>query len=295
MEILKNFSISSWQEPLSNSLQTELTNTLESGNVLFFPELAFQPNEHESQVLSPHFINTKSKNISFNLLTNEMRGLHKNTPQEHSALFRCLLTRFAKQAQQFAGHLFPHYSKTLRTGRTSFRPVEISGRVSSYRKDDTRLHVDAFPSNPNQGWRILRVFCNINPNAQPRIWRVGEPFEEVAKQFLPQLRKPIPGSAHLLRWLQITKQYRTHYDHYMLQLHDNMKADEEYQRKAAQQVIQFPAGSTWVVQTDHVSHAAMSGQFVLEQTFYLPVEAMMNPAMSPLRVLEKLMGKRLVW
>ena len=41
-----------------------------------------------------------------------------------------------------------------------------SGAPVSWRKDDSRLHVDAFPSRPNRGERILRVFCNVNPDAR---------------------------------------------------------------------------------------------------------------------------------
>jgi hypothetical protein len=37
----------------------------------------------------------------------------------------------------------------------------------------------------------------------------------------------------------------------------------------------------------------LSGQFAFEQTFYLPVEAMRDPERSPLRVLERLVGKSL--
>jgi hypothetical protein len=37
----------------------------------------------------------------------------------------------------------------------------------------------------------------------------------------------------------------------------------------------------------------MSGQFALEQTFYLPVNAMKDPQRSPLRVLERLVGRTL--
>jgi len=38
------------------------------------------------------------------------------------------------------------------------------------------LHIDAFPSRPMHGRRILRFFANVAPDA-PRHWRVGEPFE----------------------------------------------------------------------------------------------------------------------
>lgn len=294
MEILRTFQTASWQETFSEPLQTEITTSLEQGSILFFPKLSFSLTENELPILSPACANAKSKNISYNPETDTVRGLGKEISSEQRALVQALLLRFSVQAQELVNLLFPRYTCALRMGKTSFRPVEVDGRVSSYRKDDKRLHVDAFPSNPNQGWRILRVFSNINPVGQSRVWRLGEPFEKVATRFMPAFRKPIIGSATLLNALKITKQRRTLYDHYMLQLHDAMKADEIYQREVKQHEFHFPANSTWVVQTDHVSHAAMSGQHLLEQTFYLPVEAMIDECHSPLRVLEKLLQRELV-
>ena len=101
-------------------------------------------------------------------------------PTTCSAL-RALVVRFAEQSEAFALRLFPHYRGQLRRGNTSFRPTDVAGRVRSWRQDDTRLHVDAFPSNPMQGTRLLRVFCNVNPDGAPRRWRVGEPFEAHAQ------------------------------------------------------------------------------------------------------------------
>jgi hypothetical protein len=46
--------------------------------------------------------------------------------------------------------------------------------------------------------------------------------------------------------------------------------------------------------TDQTMHAAMSGQFCLEQTFHLPVEAQNFPNRAPLKVLERLTGRALV-
>jgi 3-deoxy-D-manno-oct-2-ulosonic acid (Kdo) hydroxylase len=43
-----------------------------------------------------------------------------------------------------------------------------------------------------------------------------------------------------------------------------------------------------------VLHAALSGHGALEQTFYLPVAALRDPATSPLRVLESLSGHALI-
>lgn len=87
---------------------------------------------------------------------------------------------------------------------------------------------------------------------------------------------------------------RSAYDHYQLQLHDRMKLDDHYQQTVSKNTINFQAQSTWIVFTDHVSHAALSGQFLLEQTFYLPVAAMRNPEHSPLRCWERNKMKELV-
>jgi hypothetical protein len=104
----------------------------------------------------------------------------------------------------------------------------------------------------------------------------------VASQFAPKIPRYRPQIAKLLHWVKATKTLRSAYDHYQLQLHDRMKLDDIYQQDVNKQVVPFPTQSTWIVFTDHVSHAALSGQFLLEQTFYLPVSAMGNPEHSPL-------------
>jgi len=172
--------------------------------------------------------------------------------------------------------------------------MQVEGRQSSWRKDDTRLHVDAFPSNPVHGVRLLRVFTNINPAGRPRQWRVGEPFPEFLQRFAPRLTPPVPGSAAVLRALRITKSQRTAYDHYMLQLHDKMKADLAYQRTAPQRDVDFAPGTTWVVFSDQVLHAVMGGQYMMEQTFYLEPRHQLYPHTAPLKLLEDLLGKALL-
>jgi hypothetical protein len=41
-------------------------------------------------------------------------------------------------------------------------------------------------------------------------------------------------------------------------------------------------------------HAALAGQFALEQTYHLDVDDMVDPARSPLKVLERITGRALV-
>ena len=101
----------------------------------------------------------------------------------------------------------------------------------------------------------------------------------------------VPFSANVNQFVNTG---RLDYDAIMLQLHDCMKRDVEYQRVAPQASVDFPAGTTWLAFTDQVSHAAMAGQYQLEQTFLLPVEAMRDQATAPLRILERLKNRRLV-
>lgn len=280
-----------WQQSYSIDEQQQAIATLEQGGVLFLPDLPFTLLAQELKFLSPGTVD-KSKNVNFDINTGRLRG----TALQGAAFdgLKAMVERFAQHSRQLVQQLLPHYSATLAQARTSYRPVEIKGRPSSWRKDDTRLHVDAFPSSPVRDKRILRVFSNINPDGKPRAWRLGEGFEDIARRYLPAIKPPLPGAASLLHFLHVTKSRRSDYDHYMLHLHDSMKADLPYQANSRQMAMDFPPGSSWVVYSDQVSHAAMGGQYLMEQTFYLPVAGMHDPARSPLRTLERLTGRALV-
>ncbi len=284
--------INDWKGPFSRQEQENALAALEEGQVLYFPSLPFTLEEREVGLLSPHYANPKSKNISYDSKSKRIGGA-QGSEQELSSLEK-MLERYAKKAQTLLDVLFPHYKENLERARTSYRPVEIVGRSSSYRKDDTRLHVDAFPSTPVQEKRILRVFTNINPNGQSRLWRLGEPFRKVVERFAPHCSRPFPGSRWLLEMLHVTKTQRTSYDHYMLKIHNAMKADESYQRTAEQIEFTFSPASSWIVFTDVTSHAAMQGQYAIEQTFYLPSKGMALPELAPLRVLENYFGRSLI-
>ncbi len=290
MEILEALDITSWKGPFSPEIVAKAADALETGKLLYAPQLPFELYEAERRFLSPDCLDDKSKNVSFR----PNSGVLKGTRCQGSARDELLgmLQRYYDRASDLLKALCPGYSNHLTPGFTSFRPAEIAGRATSWRHDDTRLHVDAFPSRPMQGQRILRVFTNVHPQT-PRIWRVGEEFEQAAARFVPEIQPPLPGTSWLLHSLGIVKGRRTEYDHFMLGIHDRMKADQDYQSHISQTQLAIPPGATWACFTDLVSHAAMSGQFAFEQTFYLPVIAMKDPERSPLRVLERLAGRML--
>lgn len=208
----------------------------------------------------------------------------------------CYFERYYDLVEKLIAAFLPGYQQGLLEPVNSLRVHDISqwqGKVS-WRKDDKRLHVDAFPSRPMQGSRILRVFNNINFEGKPRSWRAGEPFEDIAKRLLPSIKPYSKLMAQLQSRIKITKSLRSHYDHIMLAMHDAMKADEDYQQYGKQWAIDFQPGSTWICYSDQVPHGAMAGQYMLEQTYKVDKSVLQNPELSPLKQLEKLVGKALV-
>ena len=286
------FSIESptWGDQYPASIQDATVDALEGGSIIVFPNLAFRLEPDELKFLNPGAVHG-AKNVSFNPATGKVGGTKVEGPAREQ--LQALLNRFSRTTAALVRALLTPYASGLQQGRASLRPVEIAGRASSWRADDTRLHVDAFPSQPVRDKRILRVFTNINPAGQPRTWKVGGSFDDVARRFHHSLRAPAWGRHVGLYLVRMTKQVRTPYDHYMLQLHDRMKADSEYQEQRDHAVHSFPAGSTWMVYTDQVPHAALSGIHQLEQTFYVPVSLLRHERSAPLRVLEDLMGRTL--
>ncbi|HWY24165.1 MAG TPA: Kdo hydroxylase family protein [Nevskia sp.] len=292
MSQIETLDIADWAPQPDEAESRRHAAALEAGKVLFLPRLRFELQQGEKRFLDPRWSDRKAKNISYEPASAALKGAQGNASDLED--LRLLVGRFHQRATGLIRHLLPHYTAQLRLARASFRPLPVQGRASSWRKDDSRLHVDAFPSRPNRGERILRVFANVNQRGEPRVWRVGEPFGEMARRFLPRIKPPPPGSAALLNALRITKSRRSEYDHTMLQLHDRMKADLEYQRNAPQETMPFPPGCVWICFSDQTSHAAMGGQYLFEQTLHLPVEGLYDPHSAPLRVLEKLRGRALV-
>ncbi|MBV8656802.1 MAG: Kdo hydroxylase family protein [Burkholderiales bacterium] len=288
---LVSVELTDWSVPAGYPTRS-LAADLEDGKVLYFPQLPFTLSDAEKPFLSPEWSDGKAKNISYDRERNQLKGA-QGSPADLERM-QAMIARYQRQAVGLITGLFPHYKQNLRVAQTSLRTQKVEGRETSWRKDDSRLHVDAFPSRPNQGERILRVFSNVNPAGVPRVWRVGERFADLAARLAPKISRPIPGSAALMKALHITKSHRSEYDHYMLHLHDMMKADPDYQANSPQLTVPFPPGATWVCYSDQTPHAAMSGQHMFEQTLHLPAAGMYDPTAAPLGVLERVLGRALV-
>jgi len=288
IDMVVPWPVREWSPAVTFDEAAAMRSALERGNVLHFPALDFPLDAGEQRFLDARWSDGKTKNINLRANESSVRGA-VGQPADLRDL-ATLIRRYADAAERLVLRLFPSYAPHLKRAGTSLRPAEIAGRPVSWRKDDTRLHVDAFPSNPLHGQRLLRVFHNVDPDA-PRVWRIGEPFADFAQRFVPKTRGMLPGQSWLMHKLHVTKRPRSEYDHRMLQLHDLAKADLVYQRRAPQQTFEFAPGATWVVFSDQTLHAAMHGRAMMEQTFYLDPAAIADRTHSPEAVLSRMLNK----
>ena len=284
-----------WQPAIAADESRRIAGELELGKLIYLPRLGFEIGESERRFLDTRWLSGTHKSLSYEparaAATGGVRGAQGEI--EDLRALAALIGRFQTKALSLIHALFPQYAPHLRLAPTSLRPGNVEHHKLSWRKDDTLLHVDAFPSRPNRGERILRVFTNVHPAGLPRVWKIGDLFEDTAKEFAPRVKPPLPGSATVLRALPITKSSRSHYDHLMLGMHDAMKLDHAYQARNSHLVFSFPPGSTWICFSDQTAHAALSGQFMMEQTLHLPLDRQYFPEHAPLRVLERLRRRAL--
>jgi len=267
--------------------------TLEEGRVLFFRRQPIEFSEEDRQYLAAQQREDSAvhKNVSYRPATGVLRGWSGSRESEER--LKRILADFSTRAKQFVSSFLPAYAERMQLDYTSFRPLEEEGRQLPLHKRNDLLHVDAFPSRPTRGGRILRFFINVH-TAKPRVWNVGEPFPALAKHYAADAGlERIANQGGILRWFAIGRARYSAYDRFMLRFHDYLKENNAFQTGGEKTLLEFPPGSSWIAYTDGVPHAVLSGQHALEQTFIIPPDALVASEEAPIRVLEALCGRPL--
>jgi hypothetical protein len=276
---------------------------LERGQILFFEDIPFDlPEEDQKFLLTQRRGDSRiHKNVSYRPQRDVLRGF-SSSQAERVARLRHIMRRYSAEVTRFLSVFLAPYAEHWSLDFASYRPLEEEGRDLSLHKRNDLLHVDAFPSRPTKGGRILRVFTNINP-ARARVWHTTDRFDVLAQRFaaaagLEQIaaRSSSPldylrrGATHLMRAAGLLASERSAYDRFMLRFHDYLKENADFQDSCPKIRLEFPPRATWIVFTDAVPHAVLSGQFALEQTYIVPPRALLSPEKAPISILESLCG-----
>jgi hypothetical protein len=270
---------------------------LEDGAILFFAEAPVEIFPDDRDVL----LNQKPaeaayhKNVAYRPLEDRLTG--GANPALHG-----VMKRFSANAVRSLQQVLPQYAAGWSIDYASFRPQEEAGRQLKLHARNDLVHIDAFPSRPTNGARILRLFVNLNP-VQNRVWVTGDTFDALAERFArdPRLRRawesPSLASAPALRGLltrfRVPAARRSPYDRFMLAFHNFLKENDAFQRTCSKQQFEFPPNSSWLVFTDTVSHSVLSGQYALEQTLIVPRELLRRPDRAPIGILERIAARPL--
>jgi len=275
---------------------------LEAGDILYFPVSPPLLSEQDRAFLvtQRQIDASYHKNVSYRPAQDRLRGADQDDPAQRT-LFHQIMRGYSQRSIAFMTALLNRYTAGWKIDFASFRPVEEEGRQLSLHSRNDLLHFDSFPSRPSHGDRLLRLFTNIN-RERPRIWITTDHFESLAGQFAQRIglyRKPGPVevlkqlTTRAARTLGLPVVDRPPYDRYMLKFHHAMKEDTSFQTHCRKDRWEFPAGSSWIVFTDGASHACLSGQYMLEQTFIVRRSSLVFPEKAPIAILEKLAGHSL--
>jgi hypothetical protein len=287
------------------STGASITEALESNHIVFFPSSPVPlPDAATLRYLRTELpARLKLKNISYHPEVDRITGF------EGDAATTERLTRLLKEhlasVSAFLRRQIPHLAEDWTIGTCSVRPIEERGRNLKPHASNELVHVDAGAYGATDGDRILRFFVNFNEH-EDRVWATQGPIERIVDRFGREaglvdaqgrlalrltkgpadraLSGALQGLAHLNPLARVLDS--SPYDRAMRRLHNYMKDNAAFREdRRDYEEIRFPPYSAWMVFTDGVSHASLSGQFAFVTTIIVRRRHMKYPQFSPFNVL----------
>ena len=293
---------------LGDAGPNDLSDALERGAIVYFPRspvplpsddvLAFC-REQLPKLL-------KLKNISYYPEAGHVSGLDTDDQAVRQRVHIILVT-MSNNIAAFLSRTAPRLTKGWTVGTCSFRPIQEKGRNLKPHASNELVHIDAGAYGATNGGRILRFFINVNPN-EDRVWATKGTFPELYRRY---------GAPAKIRPEHVTKNYlhkrpldhlrtglvnglasvglpmakvldSSPYDRVMRQFHNFMKDTPSFQEDSlGHEELRFPPYSAWMVFTDMVSHAVVSGQFCFVLTSIVQLNSCRMPELAPYNILRE--------
>jgi hypothetical protein len=291
------------KERLADAAPDAIGDALERGNIVKFTSCPVElPGDDELATLRDDLPKQlKRKNVSYHPEADRVTGLDDSSPI--SGLAYDVLKNHRSRVTDFLNTVMPALSRSINAGTCSFRPLEEQGRNLKPHASNELVHIDAGAYGATNGDRILRFFVNVNP-AVDRVWRSKGAFPELFDQYgreaglydglSPSLERGALGRMRtsLLHGVaQIGLPLApmldsSPYDRVMRKFHNYMKDTPTFQQSESNDtIVRFEPFSAWMVLTDMVSHASVSGQHALVYTGLIPLRDCRLPELAPFNIL----------
>jgi hypothetical protein len=293
------------EERLRQLRPDELSDSLEHGSIVYFPKSPVPlPSADDLEFFRGELPKRlKLKNISYHPETGRTRGLDSDDSGLVERVDR-VLRNVSGEIAAFLGKAAPRLTENWTVGTCSFRPMQERGRQLSAHASNELVHIDAGAYGATNGDRILRFFINVNP-AEDRVWaskgRFPELFDQHGERARLGYRNAGPGylakgpfdhlrsgiinlgalAVPVLKVLDSSP-----YDRTMRKFHNYMKDTPSFQQQQqGHEEFRFPPFSAWMVYTDMVSHACLSGQHAFVHTSLVRLENCHLPELAPINIL----------
>ena len=291
------------KQRLAAAAPDDVGDALERGNIVKFTECPIElPGDAELDTLRTDLPNQlKSKNVSYHPEADRVTGLDADSPIGELAC--TVLKNHRSRVTDFLNTVMPTLSGNMNAGTCSFRPLQEKGRNLKPHASNELVHIDAGAYGATNGDRILRFFVNVNPTTD-RVWRSKGAFPDLFDRYgqeaglhdglSPTLARGAMGRLRtsLLHGIAniglplAPMLDSSPYDRVMRKFHNFMKDTPDFQKSEdGDQIIRFEPFSAWMVLTDMVSHASVSGQHALIYTGLLPLADCRLPELAPFNIL----------
>ena len=282
----------------------DISDALESGKIVCFPECPVDlPGPEDLEFLRQEMPkHLSSKNISYHPEADRIVGIKGSVSLVERA--QRILKEQNVRHQAFLKKAIPSLAANWLVGTASFRPLQEKGRDLPAHASNERVHVDAGAYGATHGDGIIRFFVNVNP-AEDRVWVTKGAFPELYKRYGAQagihpknggnameegtfdrLRTAFSNACSAIvppaKFLDSSP-----YDRAMRRFHNYMKDTPEFQSASeGHQEFRFKPFWAWMVFTDRVSHACLSGQHAFADTFVVRLQSCRLPALAPINILK---------
>ncbi|MGH8317828.1 MAG: Kdo hydroxylase family protein [Steroidobacteraceae bacterium] len=298
-------SVLSQIDPAAADASERIALALESNHIVYFPQSPIPlPDTTTLEYLRTELPSRlKLKNISYHPEGTRVTGLEGDDMLRERTCE--VLKRHLDDVAGFIYGSMPQWRGACRVGTCSFRPIQERGRDLKPHASNELVHVDAGAYGATNGDRIFRFFVNVN-DREDRVWASKGSLQDVLERYgvaaglldaagnlKLRIDKSLPDQAFsaaiggLARLSPLAHTLDSSpYDRTMRKLHNYMKDSDDFkQDMRGYEEIRFPPSAAWMVFTDGVSHASLSGQFALVTTVIVSRKALRYPQFSPYALL----------